>query len=368
MEINTEKIEYIKNKGKNLKEKYYKREKLVSLFGYATVFVLILLLNFFATPGFSIDNLIKWTWWIPNIIVSIAGVVLMRTRLNDKIFELKDLADDIKEIDNTFNKKVAESRFDSNDLDDYLTDINKKNKIAAYKAVIELKIKKLNRRFRFSKKGINVWYGGSEAEKLKSKYCRLRSNIEAELSDLDNRIDYIDVDYQEWTYPSLMAGVQTEALNHKKIKTASEFVNAESSKKGLSRMLSAVLFATITTGTMDWTDWSSLPLTFTRLFSMISIIILADQLAHYYIDGDFKRFSYERLNLFTMFESFMRDKQLKLAKEAEEKKAAEDKIKKQQEEEKLKELKIEIAKEQAQIKSIPVSSNNGDYEDFLNYF
>ena len=308
MEIKQEKITSTIENGKKVKNKYLTKKKAPYILGYALTMLLMLTMSFIGSANFDPANLTKWEWWVPNLVCAIAVVMCINTRLREKISELEAQSTDINEINTLFFTKVKESKFKSEDLEQYIILQNRKTKKETYQAIIGNKLGKLNRSRFVSLKMMKLYNEGSAEEKAKSRYCQTRAKLEYLMSDeyLDKNLDCVRCDYNKWTYPMLLAGIESSSVR-KHQQTKEEYIQTNSAKKAVSKIIFPILMTTIAL-TMDFKDWSSLVTMLTRMGSVVFSLLTADQLAETFVNVNLKRFAFERVEYFTNFESWKNDK------------------------------------------------------------
>lgn len=302
------------------RRRYVSRKTIPYIFGYLVTLLLMMSIAFIGDAKFDFENLKRWEWWIPNIITAISVVVLLITHLNYSITTKTENNKDIKDVDAIFANRVRDSRFVSADLEKYIVAQNRKNKRRVYVSRITDKIVKLNQSPLTSAKDLRVWQKGTQEEKDRNRYCKRREKLETFIADdfLNKNLDFMKVDYQEWTYSALMAGVQSMKEKGRWV-TKDEFISKNALKKSLSKIVITVCMTSILI-TVDFKDTSALVKMFTQIFSMMFSLLTADQLADDFVNTHLRGFAFDRLEFFTNFESY----QAKLAAEEEAKKKAEE--------------------------------------------
>lgn len=298
------------------RRRYVSRKTIPYIFGYLVTLLLMMSIAFIGDAKFDFENLKRWEWWIPNIITAISVVVLLITHLNYSITTKTENNKDIKDVDAIFANRVRDSRFVSADLEKYIVAQNRKNKRRVYVSRITDKIVKLNQSPLTSAKDLRVWQKGTQDEKDRNRYCKRREKLETFIADdfLNKNLDFMKVDYQEWTYSALMAGVQSMKEKGRWV-TKDEFISKNALKKSLSKIVITVCMTSILI-TVDFKDTSALVKMFTQIFSMMFSLLTADQLADDFVNTHLRGFAFDRLEFFTNFESY----QTKLAAEEEAKK------------------------------------------------
>lgn len=290
------------DKSMKIKNKYINRKTIPYLIGYGVSILLMLALSFIANPEFSFEQLKTWAWWMPNVVCSICIILVLITRLKEGISTRKERDEDINEINKALFERVKASKFNSNQLQAYIVSQNRLEKRRVYISNIENEIARLNNSPLTTAKALRKWRDGDK----NTHYGRVREKLEQQLNEdyINRSIDYLNVTYKEWTYPAVMAGIQQDKESGNWI-TENEFVAKHAVKKAFSRIVMVVAFSSIG-GTLDFTNLYAFADMILKIFSVISTLLAADQLAETYVNVNVKGFAYGRLDFFKKFEETQR--------------------------------------------------------------
>jgi hypothetical protein len=144
-----------------------------------------------ADYDFSI--LLSFKFWQDILIMQFANIMIIwgksKLDIDTYIVTDKDVIDKTNKIKEVVNSSVE------NDIDDYLSQENKKRKIKVWKNKINNKTIKLDKRAKIKDK--ELYKLGKEEEKQKNRYCRKKTKLEKYISDewIEKNIQYLKVKY-----------------------------------------------------------------------------------------------------------------------------------------------------------------------------